>query len=73
MFYKKVVLKHFEKITGKYLFRPAPMQAFCCQFCKNFKKNFYWKISGGCFLQMLPNLKKRRKEHTQFKNELNTR
>ena len=41
MFYTKGILKHFVKITGKYLFRPALTQAFCCQFCKNFKKTLF--------------------------------
>ena len=30
-------------------------------------------ISGGFFFQMLPNLKRRRTEHTKFKNESKTK
>ena len=83
MFYKKGVLKHFVKITGKYLCRRLFLnnvsglfrhRHFPVTFAKKIEEHFFLlKMSGGCFFQILPKLKKRRKEHTKLKSELKTR
>ena len=39
---------------------------------RKYKNNFLVNTSGGYFLPMSPNLKRRRAEHTQFKYESKT-
>ena len=39
---------------------------------RKYKNNFLVNTSGGYFLPMSPNLKRRRTEHTQFKYESKT-
>ena len=77
MFYKKGILENFVQITGKYLcqrpflikFQDCSDRYFPINFAKILRTLFLLKASGSHFFQILPNLKKRRKEHKQFKNE----
>ena len=81
MFYKKGILKYFVKITGKYLCQDsflikfqACSDRFSYQFCKNFKNTFLIEDLGRLLLSNVTKLKEKKKRtHTQFKNESKTR
>ena len=81
MLFKKAALRKFHKNHRKI---PVPdslnkvsglpqHRYFPYNFAKLLRTPFLVNTSGGYFFQMLPNLKRRRTKHTQFKRELKTK
>ena len=77
MFCKKDVLRKLRKNHRIFfLYKVAGLlwrRYFPVNFAKLLRTLFSVDISGGHFFPMLPNLKRRRTEHIQFKNKWETK